>query len=132
MIARSSTALNTTVGFPVPHSQTAKPSMFGRKGRLQPLGSFFPLDFLTPPIVGLRLMCLMFFFLHMIFYCTAIPLIFSRDSEGVNLRITYVPCTRLLTRHDHVLTCLLYCLVMEAKLNFFFFHHCPHNSHFSL
>ena len=40
---------NTTDGFLAPRSPTAKHSTFGREGRTQPLGCFFPLGFLTPP-----------------------------------------------------------------------------------
>jgi hypothetical protein len=45
------TVLNTIAGWQVAPSQTVKPSTSG-KGKwfwTQPLGSFFPLGFLTPP-----------------------------------------------------------------------------------
>jgi hypothetical protein len=105
------TVPNMIVGFPVPHLQIVKLSMFGREGQEQPLGSFFPMGFLTPPdhepMVDVNFS----------FYHIFPPPVFSssRGGEGGNLSITY-----MFTCHDHMclplLTCLHYCLIMDAQL----------------
>ena len=59
---------NMTDGFLAPRSPTAKHLMFGREGQMQPLGSFFPLGFLTPPdrepFVDVVIFILSFYIMH--------------------------------------------------------------------
>jgi hypothetical protein len=105
---------NTTNGFPAPHSLTAKHLTFGREGRTQPLGSFFPLGFLTPPnrepLVDVVIFIPSFYIMHDFNFTPPPPPCSFIACEGVNLWITYVPHHVCLS----LLTCLLHCLVMDS------------------
>jgi hypothetical protein len=99
-----------------PHSPTAKHSTFGREGRMQPLSSFFPLGFLTPPdrepFVDVVIFMPSFYIIHDFNFAPP-PLLRSFITcEGVNLRITYAPHHVCLS----LFTCLLHCLVMDSQL----------------
>ena len=105
---------NTTDGFPAPCSPTAKHLTFGREGQMQPLSSFFPLGFLTPPdrepLVDVVIIIPSFYIMHDFNFTPPPPLCSFIACEGVNLRITYAPHHVCLS----LFTCLLHCLVMDS------------------
>ena len=85
-------APNTIIGLWVHPSKTAKLWTCGLADREQPLSSFFPLGFLTPPIVCLYLMlCFPLSYFYLFFLNTlfpSLPTFCFRGWKGVNLRLT--------------------------------------------
>ena len=122
------TALNMIVGSRPHLSKTAKLWMYGLTDREQPLGSFFPMGFLTPPIVCRQLML---WFLYLIYFCYILfPSLLTfcfRGWKGVNLRLTTCSVTSA-----PLIVCL--CLVVDyltLDLSYFHLYHFP-SSRFTL
>src|SRR5882762_629566 len=98
------TVLNMIAGLQVAPLQIAKLSTFGRESRFwaQPLGSFFPLGFLTPPDRE-PMVDFDYTFIPRFPFFYPPPFCFrSRGGEGVNLRITYASRS-----HAYHVLCLL-------------------------